>query len=151
MHTAPSTKQHQATLQEEDKKPPSFLFVLQANEATIYPVKGKPNTYTMTMKLADDNLSKIIAFSDRPYRIVKTMTAKQLQDSWGEGSNSFKEDPPNAVLSAKGVDASIVIIQGFEISQGQLTVTFHSAKRWLPSMYVYVGIKDITLTVDDDP
>ena len=141
---APSTKQPQATLQEEDKKPPSFLFVLQANEATISPVKSEANTYTMTMKLTDDNVKKIIEFSDRPYRIVNYMTAKQLQDLWGEGSNSFKADPPNAVLSAEGVDASIVIIQGFEVSEGQLSLTFHSTtKALLPS-----NLKDITLTID---
>ena len=120
---APPPKPHQATVLEEYKKPPSFLFVLQANEATIEPVKGKANTYTMSMKLTEDNVGKIIAFTDRPYRIVEYMTVKQLQQLWGEGTNSFKVDPPNAVLSAQGLDASIVIIQSVEITEGELLLT----------------------------
>ena len=123
MAAPPPPKQHQSTVLEKYKKPPSFLFVLQANEATMSLVKGKPNTYTLTMKLTHENFRKIIAFSDRPYRIVKYMTVKQLKDLWGEGSNSFKTDPPNAVLSAEGVDASIVIIEGYEITEGQLVLT----------------------------
>ena len=54
------------------------------------------------MQLNDDNVGNIIEFSDRPYRIVNMMKAGQLQDVWGEGKNSFKDDPPNAVLSASG-------------------------------------------------
>lgn len=38
-------------------------------------------------------------FSDRPERVVGHMTTEQFVAMWGEGPNSFEEDPPNAVLS----------------------------------------------------
>jgi hypothetical protein len=40
-----------------------------------------------------------LMFSDRPERIVGHLTTKQFVEGWGHGENSFREDPPNAVLS----------------------------------------------------
>ena len=128
MAAPPPPKQHQSTVLDDYKKPPSFLFVLQAKEATLQPIKGELYRYTLSMKLNDDNVSKIIQFSDRPYRIVEMMTAKQLYDLWGEGTNSFKDDPPNAVLSANGFDARIVIIEGQTIDNDVMTFTLSTTK-----------------------
>jgi hypothetical protein len=33
-------------------------------------------------------------FSDRPNRIVKTITGNDLQKLWKVGNNSFEKDPP---------------------------------------------------------
>ncbi len=38
-------------------------------------------------------------FADRPQRVVGHLHSKKFVDEWGEGENSFAEDPPNAVLS----------------------------------------------------
>jgi hypothetical protein len=38
-------------------------------------------------------------FSDRPDRIVGRVTTKEFVDHWGTGDDSFKQDPPNAVLA----------------------------------------------------
>ncbi len=38
-------------------------------------------------------------FSDRPQRIVGHLSTTQFLDGWGQGENSFQDDPPNAVLS----------------------------------------------------
>jgi hypothetical protein len=38
-------------------------------------------------------------FADRPQRQVGRMSTRQFVELWEEGSNSFAEDPPNAVLS----------------------------------------------------
>jgi hypothetical protein len=38
-------------------------------------------------------------FSDRPDRIVGRLMTQEYVDYWGHGENSFKSDPPNAVLS----------------------------------------------------
>jgi len=40
-----------------------------------------------------------IFFSDRPPRVVGHLTSKKFVDQWGEGEDSFAEDPPNAVVS----------------------------------------------------
>jgi hypothetical protein len=41
-----------------------------------------------------------LMFSDRPERIVGHVTAAQFVEGWGDGDNSFLDDPPNAVLSS---------------------------------------------------
>ncbi|SRR6266516_3152730 len=38
-------------------------------------------------------------FSDRPQRVVGHLTTRKFVDQWGEGEDSFADDPPNAVLS----------------------------------------------------
>ena len=38
-------------------------------------------------------------FADRPQREVGHMSSRQFVELWGDGDNSFAEDPPNAVLS----------------------------------------------------
>ena len=75
------------------------------------------------------------------------ITAKQLQDSWVEGKNSFKADPPNAVLSATGFDATIVILKPMSLNNGQLT---YSLVQTDPSDPVLQGglLKDLVLTID---
>jgi hypothetical protein len=40
-----------------------------------------------------------LMFSDRPERIVGHLTPEQFIEGWGHGTNSFLDDPPNAVLS----------------------------------------------------
>ena len=40
-----------------------------------------------------------IFFSDRPQRVVGHLTSKKFVEQWGEGEDSFAEDPPNAVVS----------------------------------------------------
>ncbi len=38
-------------------------------------------------------------FSDRPQRVVGHLSSRKFVDQWGEGEDSFAQDPPNAVLS----------------------------------------------------
>jgi len=38
-------------------------------------------------------------FADRPQREVGHMSTRRFVELWGEGDNSFAENPPNAVLS----------------------------------------------------
>ena len=38
-------------------------------------------------------------FADRPQRVVGHLTSRKFVDQWGEGEDSFAQDPPNAVLS----------------------------------------------------
>ena len=143
----PSTKPASATVLDEYKKPPSFLFVVQAKEAVLKPVKDDLHRYTLSMKLTDENVGKIIAFTDRPYRIVKMMTTKQLLDLWGEGKNSFKADPPNAVLSANGFDARIVILESMIINKELLTYTLVQTDPSTPSLKGG-QLKDAVVTID---
>jgi hypothetical protein len=38
-------------------------------------------------------------FADRPQRVVGHLHTRKFIDQWGDGENSFAEDPPNAVVS----------------------------------------------------
>ncbi len=38
-------------------------------------------------------------FADRPERVVGHVSTQKFVSEWGEGENSFAEDPPNAVVS----------------------------------------------------
>lgn len=51
-----------------------------------------------TLEIKDET-QLILYFSDRPNRFVGHMTAKQFLKFWNKGADSFKKDPPNAVLS----------------------------------------------------
>ena len=99
------------------------------------------------MQLNDDNVGNIIEFSDRPERIVNMITAEQLQELWGEGKNSFKADPPNAVLSASGFDARIVILKSMTIDDGKLTFTLQTDPSKL-SIQQNAKLKDLIITID---
>lgn len=57
-------------------------------------------------------------FSDRPNRIVGHMGTASFVDQWAKGKDSFKTDPPNAVLSVlaeDGINDSVI-----ELSSPQL-------------------------------
>ena len=155
MIAAPSNKSASKPIADVTKKPPSFLFVVQAKQAVMKPVKDDPYRYTLSMILSDDNLSKVISFSDRPYRIVELMTAKQLHDLWSEGKNSFKVDPPNAVLSAQGFDAEIVILEDQTIEDNVMTFTLkidsNKVNAENPDADLLDGepLKSAVLTIDD--
>ena len=43
-------------------------------------------------------------FADRPYREFGHMTTANFVEAWGEGEDSFADDPPNAVISIFGDD-----------------------------------------------
>ena len=40
-----------------------------------------------------------LMFSDRPDRVTGHVPSEEFLDSWGDGDDSFADDPPNAVLS----------------------------------------------------
>jgi hypothetical protein len=89
------------------KKAPSWLFVLQAKKGTITKT-DKAGVSTLTIKHSD--MGPAIAFTDRPDRIVQKITPEQLKKIWNKGPDSFEVDPPNAVLSARGMNAEIIEI-----------------------------------------
>jgi hypothetical protein len=45
-----------------------------------------------------------LMFADRPQRVTGHVPTEEFLDSWGEGENSFADDPPNAVLSTFSED-----------------------------------------------
>ncbi len=76
-------------------------------------------------------------FSDRPKRIVGHMSTVDFVDLWAEGDNSFKEDPPNAVLAFlepgdEVPEDAVVVIQDPRLEDGQLTYFIKPLEGTLP-------------------
>lgn len=89
------------------KKNPEFLYVLSARSGSL---EGE------TLRLTDTPM--VVYFSDRPARIVGHMSLEDFFYSYNKGSNSFKADPPNGILSIytpKGNDNIVVEIKNLEI------------------------------------
>jgi hypothetical protein len=77
-------------------------------------------------------------FSDRPQRIVGHMATTDFVDLWGEGDNSFEEDPPNAVLSflEPGEDVpsdTVIVIRMPRLENGQLSYSVQTLEGILPA------------------
>jgi hypothetical protein len=60
----------------------------------------------------EDASPNTLYFTDRPERIVGKVTTKDFVDHWASGDDSFKSDPPNAVLTAdNGATAEEVTVE----------------------------------------
>jgi hypothetical protein len=63
-------------------------------------------------------------FSDRPYRLTGHITTEEFVGGWGEGSDSFATDPPNALLSlfeTEYVNDVVVVLSDPVASNGDLS------------------------------
>ena len=77
-------------------------------------------------------------FADRPQREVGHMSSRQFVANWGEGDNSFAQNPPNAVLSfAEPGDRlpedAVVVIQDPLLHGDALTYTINLLDGRVPS------------------
>jgi hypothetical protein len=77
-------------------------------------------------------------FSDRPQRVVGHMTTADFVDLWGEGANSFEEDPPNAVLAflQPGDDVpedAVIVIRDPRLHDGALSYAIESLEGTVPA------------------
>ena len=97
--------------------PASLLFVVAASSATVAKTE---DGHTLSFELSA--LTSSIAFTDRPQRRAFDLTIPTLATLWGEGDNSFADDPPNAVLKDSGSKAAVTEIIGLSVDGG--TVTF---------------------------
>ena len=99
----------------EDKPAEEWLFVHTADEAQV------TNNTTIVMPVTRD----IFAFTDRPYRKHAYMTGEQFASLWADsGSDSFKTDPPNAVLTwveGEDVKEAEVVITGASFDGNSIT------------------------------
>lgn len=93
------------------------LAVLNSKGATL-----EGNKLTLTGVLPNS-----IIFADRPYRSAgHVLTSRFIEDEWGEGSDSFAKDPPNATISVLGadgttVDDAVVVLKSPKLDGDNLT------------------------------
>jgi hypothetical protein len=120
----------------EDKPAEEWLFVHTAEEAQVI------NNTTIVMPVTRD----VFAFTDRPYRKHAYMTGEQFASLWAKaGSNSFKTDPPNAVLTwveGEDVKEAEVVIKDASIDGNSITYTTKRHRNTVGT------IKSVSLFVD---
>ena len=78
-----------------------------------------------------------VFFSDRPQRIVGHVRNDLFLKKWAEGSNSFKSDPPNAVLSVFNdktpPTSTVVVLNNPRLNGNNLTYDARTLKGDLPT------------------
>lgn len=68
-------------------------------------VQTKQRTVSVGERLTLEKLTPAtLFFSDRPQRVVGHLGTADFVGLWGEGENSFAQDPPNAVLAFLFID-----------------------------------------------
>lgn len=77
-------------------------------------------------------------FADRPQRVVGHVTTQKFVSQWGDGENSFAEDPPNAVVSFleagdKTPEEATVVLSAPQLSQDSLTYNIEILEGTLPA------------------
>ena len=97
----------------DDSKKPGYLFVLSATSGSL-----KGDTLTL------NGVPNVIYFSDRPARKAGHLSLEKFVESWNKGSDSYKADPPNAVLSIFGENGSkntVVELMNPEVKAGSIS------------------------------
>ena len=80
---------------------PKFLYTMSAKSGTFE--NGR-----LTLK----DVPLVVYFSDRPARISGQLSIQVFAQGWGQGSDSFRADPPNGTLSILTKDgANNVVIE----------------------------------------
>jgi hypothetical protein len=124
------------TFAEDKPAQEEWLFVHTADEAQVI------NNTTIVMPVTRD----VFAFTDRPYRKHAYMTGEQFASLWSKaGSNSFKTDPPNAVLTwvdGEDVKEAELVITGASFDGNSITYTTNSHRNTVGT------IKSVSLFVD---
>jgi surface protein len=117
-----------------------WLYVHTAIEANA------TNSTTLVIPFTED----IFAFTDRPNREHKYISADEFVSYWSEdATNSFQFDPPNAVftsVSDDGVAEVEVVIIGANTDGDNITYTIQN-----PKLTENATFQDVSLFVDGNP
>ncbi|MGD1834374.1 MAG: hypothetical protein ACPKQO_01470 [Nitrososphaeraceae archaeon] len=88
-----------------DSEKPKFFAIQHSNSVSISDINE--TTYSLELNDVSDNT---ILFSDRPDRIVTSVSTSNFIGNWSSGEDSFAVDSPNAVLVVDEVDKQNTII-----------------------------------------
>lgn len=79
---------------------------------------------------------------------MRYTSAHQLKKDWAQGQNNFIEDPPNAVLLAKGHLAQVVVLEDMRLDAKQISfdIRINQMRNQLPQR---VALEHITLVIDN--
>jgi hypothetical protein len=77
-------------------------------------------------------------FSDRPQRVVGHLSTADFVGLWGDGENSFAEDPPNAVLAYlepedDAPEDAVVVLRDPRAAEGSVSYAIDVLEGSVPS------------------
>lgn len=127
---------------------PSWLFSITSAHGSFKKSATQKGVYVLDMPIK--HMNQVLMFSDRPNRIVKSITPSQLKNIWTIGPNSFQNSPPNAVLVAQGLKPRIVTVKTIKTATDNIAYevesTTSNAAYLTPD--IPSNLKDVTLMVD---
>lgn len=124
-------------------KPRTWLFVVSGGTGSI--THASNGEYTLRMDLP--KMDQVIMFSDRPNRIVRYISAKELKQLGHTGPHNYNKIPPNAVLSAKQLRPLVVKLSSLTIKDDQTVYTFKPLKAGT-KLPLGQALTKLTLTID---
>lgn len=93
---------------------PNYLYVMSAKSGTF-------SNGTLSLK----GIASVIYFSDRPKRIAGHITLQRFIAIWSKGTDSMKNDPPNATLSIlDGSTVTNIVVMLSDLVFSNNTITF---------------------------
>ena len=115
---------------------PSYLYVITSKHGEI----KQTSDGSWELILDHGNIEEVLAFSDRPYRIVKHITGEELKKLWPEGHNSFEKDPPNATVV---INQHVHTVQLLSIHVGGSKTTYKLKSDGPKSLYQVDGATQV--------
>ena len=95
----PSTLQAQENANATESNDPKFIAIQHADSGLISQIND--TAYSLEL----NNVShKTILFSDRPDRIVRSISTDNFVGNWSIGQDSFEEDAPNTVIVVHDIE-----------------------------------------------
>jgi len=112
----------------DDSKNTGYLYVISGTSGSL-------DGDTLTL----NGVPNVLYFSDRPARKAGHLSLEKFVESWNKGKDSFKADPPNAVLSIFGENGSkntVVELMNPEVKAGSISFNVKVLQGEVPK---YVG------------
>ena len=130
---------------------PKFFAIQHAESGSIYEI----NTTTYSLEL-NDVYDKTILFSDRPDRIVTSVSTSDFIGNWSTGEDSFAVDAPNAVLvvdeqEEERQDIGIVELFNPVYDSDKMTLKYDVTPDNITSINLPSEFGQTTLIIDDSP
>jgi hypothetical protein len=109
---------------------------LEAEQSMFVQTARSMSSDGTTLRLNEITPSTLY-FSDRPKRVVGHMSTVDFVELWGEGDNSFEEDPPNAVLAFlepgdQAPEDAVVVIKQPRLENGDLSYSIETLEGTVP-------------------
>lgn len=115
------------TIANENANDEQFLFIQTAQSGSISHINA--TAYTLELNYVSDST---ILFSERPERIVTSVSTSDFVGNWTAGTDSFAADPPNVALSVENAQTGNLesaIVETFNPLYDETTNTLISTIR----------------------